>query len=187
MLCKGTQVQNSPHKRASMKTMGTHACLYPGLPAAPACLRLTRTQQKPGFNLAPLQSKEWHLPGTYPGKVLGGRAFLGCCGTISFLFPLCSQMLLIYCRLSSALSYSPVVSSSDALVSQWGGKGHGPSSFPLHHIPLALCSPGLSRSLTEEHQSDSFPWEIQTIVQHQVNEGNYSKLFLHLKCSVEYG
>lgn len=52
MLCKGPQFQNSPHKRASMKTVGTYACLWPGLPAAPACLRLAGTQQKPEFNLS---------------------------------------------------------------------------------------------------------------------------------------
>ena len=36
--------QKSPRKKASVKTMDTRACLWPGVPAAPACLRLAGTQ-----------------------------------------------------------------------------------------------------------------------------------------------
>lgn len=38
------------------------------------CLRLTGTQQEPVFNLAPLQSKEWHLQWHLPKKSLGRQS-----------------------------------------------------------------------------------------------------------------
>lgn len=68
------QFQKSPCKKASMKTMGTCACLWPGLTAAPACLRLAGTQREPGFNLAPLLSKEWHIQWHLPRKSLGRQS-----------------------------------------------------------------------------------------------------------------
>lgn len=93
MLCKGPQFQNSPHKRASMKTMG----LLPGLPAALACLRLAGTQQEPGFNLAPLQCKEWHLQWHLPKKSLRRQSISGMLWhdflPVSFLLPNATNLL----------------------------------------------------------------------------------------------
>lgn len=57
-------------KKTSLKTMGTHARIWPDLPADSACLRLVGTQQEPLFNLAPLQSKEWCLQWHLPKKSL---------------------------------------------------------------------------------------------------------------------
>lgn len=57
-----------------MKTTGTCACLWPGLPVAPACLGLASAQQDPGFNIPPLQSKERHLQWHLPKKNLGRQS-----------------------------------------------------------------------------------------------------------------
>lgn len=172
-----------------MKTIGTYACLWPGLPAAPVCLRLATLSKSQDLAQLLLKAKNGIFSDTYPRKVLGGRAFLAWCGMISF-FPFCSQMLLIYCRLSSALSYFPVISSSDALVSQKEGEGHGPSSFPIHLIPLAHCPPGLSRSDCRAsvllHLTLSLG-KSKPLSSKKVNEEYYGKLFLHLKLSWTIG
>lgn len=106
------------HYKNSIKSMSTCAGLWPGLHAGPICLNLLGTQWEPGFKSAPLWRKEWPLKWHLPKKILGVRTLLRCWSTISYLLPICSQVLLIYCSLTSALNYLPVSTSSDALASQ---------------------------------------------------------------------
>lgn len=61
--------------RKSLHESHGHTCMpLAWSPCSSCLLRLAGTQQKPGLNLAPLQSKEWHLQWHVSKKSLGRQS-----------------------------------------------------------------------------------------------------------------